>query len=155
MKTLKESLFDKDLIKRKAPTFGDLYKPIEVMTPSTNDIKAIGNMFIMSKLKKDSTPLDLNGVYGYDQFKKLYDYLPYVLGKIAELPYEEEFMNTKSDGNYLSYKWKLDDMMSEYQRSNGVKLEFSVMIANWKPLIQICKSNMQGIWTVAIKYDKI
>ena len=94
MKSLKESLFDSDIIEKDLK-FGDMYEPVEVLYPSTSDIKNISNMFIMSKLKRETHPLSLDGVYGYDQFKKLLDFLPYVLSKIAEMPLEEKFISYK------------------------------------------------------------
>ena len=153
MKSLSESLFDKDLISKDL-TFGDMYEPEEILYSSTDNLKVIGNMFVGSKLKKDVKPLDLDGVLGYDQFKKLLDYLPYVLGKVAELPLEERFESAKYDGNCVSYEFKMDDMFREYIRRNSAKLSFTMSKWEWEPQLQIRKSTMQGLWGMTIKYRK-
>jgi len=153
MKSLSESLFDKDIIEKDLK-FGDMYEPVEVSYPSTNDIKIISNMFVMSKLKRETHPLSLDGVYGYDQFKKLLDFLPYVLSKIAEMPLEEKFISTKTDGNYISYEFLMKDMFKNCIRTNSSGLYFTMMIYDWKPILQIRKSNMRGLTTITIKYNK-
>ena len=156
MKSLKESLFDSDIIEKDLK-FGDMYEPVEVLYPSTSDIKNISNMFVMSKLKKETHPLSLDGVYGYDQFKKLLDFLPYVLSKIAEMPLEEKFISTKTDGNYINYEFLMKKMFKNYIRNirtNFTGLYFTMMIYDWKPMLQIRKSNMQGLATISIKYNK-
>ena len=155
MKTLRESLFDKDLIKRKPATFGDLYKPVKILYRGTEDLEVIGNMFVMSKLKNNTTPLELDGIAGYDRFKKLLDYLPYVLSKVAELPIDERFESIKTDGNYVGYEFKLDDMFKNTLRSNSTKLGIYMSKSDWQPELHILKSNWQGSWGMIIKYDKI
>lgn len=148
-----ESLFDKDLVEKNL-TFGDMYEPICIHHGNNPaNIKAIGNMFVISKLKTIE-PMSLDGVPGYDNYKKLLVYLPYVLAKVGELPLEEKFVNTKSDGNYIKYEFKMSDMFREYQRTNGNKLSFTIRIMDWKPTLQICKSTMTGISSILIDYEK-
>ena len=154
MKTLAESLFDTEKHIEKDLTFGDVYKPICIRHGNdAANIKAIGNMFVMSKLKTIE-PMSLDGVPGYDNYKKLLVYLPYVLAKVGELPLEEKFVNTKDDGNYIKYEFKMSDMFREYQRANGNKLSFTIRIMDWKPTLQIYKSTMTGISSILIDYEK-
>ena len=153
MKSLQESLFDTEKHIEKDLTFGDVYKPIEILYPSTKDIQVIGNAFTMSKLKTVK-PLSLDNVDGYKQFDKLLDFLPYVLGKVAELPLEEKFIATKMDSNYISYEFKMSNMFNNYQRPSSAIVRFSMMIVDWKPILQIFKSDKSGLKTVSIKYGK-
>ena len=142
MKTLQESLFDTEKNIEKDLEFGDLYKPIEILYSNTENLKVIGNMFVMSKLKDGVTPVELNGIDGYDRFKKLLDYLPYVLGKVAELPVEERFESKKSDGNYVSYEFKLDDMFKNVMKANSTRLALYMSKWDWQPELHIIKSNI-------------
>ena len=154
MKTLAESLFDTEKHIKKDLTFGDVYKPIGICHGNDPaNIKAIGNMFVMSKLKTIE-PMSLDGVPGYDNYKKLLVYLPYVLAKVGGLPLEEKFVNTKDDGNYIKYEFEMSDMFREYQRTNGNKLSFTIRIMDWKPTLQIYKSTMTGISSILIDYEK-
>ncbi len=154
MKTLAESLFDTKEHIEKDLTFGDVYKPVGIKHGNDPaNIKVIGNMFVMSKLKTIE-PMSLDGVPGYDNYKKLLAYLPYVLAKVGELPLEEKFVNTKNDGNYIKYEFKMSDMFREYQRTNGNRLSFTIRIMDWKPTLQIYKSTMTGISSILIDYEK-
>ena len=157
MKTLQESLFDDKLIEKDI-TFGDIYKPVAVFYRDIQNVQAIGNMFVLSKLKNikplSSNELSLNGIVGYSDRIKLFNYLPYVLAKIAELPIEERFETAKQDGNYIPYEFAMEKMFKDCIRSNSTGLYFTMSKYNWDPELCIRKSTMNGMWQIVIKYEK-
>jgi hypothetical protein len=164
MKTLVESLFDTENNIEKDLTFGDIYKPVDIKFSRSLDAEAIGNMFVMSKLK-NIKPLSLDGIRSYDNFKRWFPYLPYVLAKVAELPLDEKFMNTRIDANNINYEFKLEKMFREYQRAHNTnvyakrsdsfsKLSFTMMTFDYKPSLQIRKTTNKGILSITIEYDR-
>ena len=73
------------------------------------------------------------------------------------MPLEEKFISTKTDGNYINYEFLMKKMFKNYIRNirtNFTGLYFTMMIYDWKPMLQIRKSNMQGLATISIKYNK-
>ena len=153
MKTLKESLFDKDLVEREI-NFGGTYVPVEILFSSTENCKQIGDSLNISKLKKDANPLSLNGVDGYDQYEKYLTYLPYVLAKVAKLPLEDKFESVKTDMQYNSYCWKLTKMFRDYQKSIKNPLIFIMMKWDGTPILQIRKTHGYGLIYITIKYKQ-
>lgn len=153
MKTLAESLFDDDLITKELPTFGNMYKPVEISYSSTENIQQVGDSFVLSKLKKYVNPLSLDGVDGYNKFAKQFDYLRYVLSKVDELPQEEKFISSEHKVAYSSYDSQLNEMFGKYLKSNFKHLLYFEMTKwNWKPMLQIHKFG-RVLYVITIKYD--
>ena len=153
MKSLRESLFDDDLVTKELPTFGDMYKPVEISYSSTEDIQQVGDSFVLSRLKKDIKPLNLDGIDGYNEFAKQPDYLPCVLSKVNELPQEEKFISAERKCEYSSYDSQLNEMFGKYLKSNSKhSIYFEMTKWNWKPMLQIRKFG-RVLYVVTIKYD--
>ena len=91
MKTLQESLFDKDIV-TKDLTFGDLYEPVSIssygIAHAGEVYTDIANVFIESKLKKSATPMDVTKLPGVEIFcsKRGKEAMSYIIGIVMELP---------------------------------------------------------------------
>ena len=155
MKSLQESLFDKNLATQEMSVFGDLYEPEEIYYGGwVENMKIVGNMFVMSKLKKDIKPISLDNINVYNEFKEELKYLPYVLAKVNELPLEPEFLSNKNNGNYTRYGYALDLDMRPYQKSGNHFLVFTIYVWNYEPQLQISKRYQRGTSSITIKYKR-
>lgn len=108
MRTLAESLFDKDIVTKNL-TFGDLYEPVSIssygISRAAEVYTDIANMFIESKLKKNITSVDITKLPGVEIFvsKRGKEAMNCILGVIMNLP-AKEF----TDWGTNDYKKELD-----------------------------------------------
>ena len=102
MKTLVESLFDRDLVEKNLPVFGNLYKVKEIRLAGTRRGIGMGaekcysllmSNFNEEKLKKDIKPLDLSKVQGYDKNLDELQYLLALIANITVLPSDQKSWN--------------------------------------------------------------
>ena len=91
MRSLKESLFDKDIVTRDIPMFGDLFEVSSISYPNcpreysgASALKLIMSNFNEQKLKRDIKPLNLSKVEGY--YEDPLDLLRYILALINQMP---------------------------------------------------------------------
>ena len=158
MKTLVESLFDKDLIKRKL-VFGDLYKPTNIMYGSRIDLTEIGDMFNMSKLKKDVEPINLDNVawYGANSRGDKGKFLEYVLAKVNTSHPDVKFIEA-TQYDRAKINGELEDLFKKYietptGNSENHSIEFDMSKSKDRPLLHIFKSTPTDYYQILIEYD--
>ena len=100
MKTLVESLFDKDLVQKNLPVFGDLFEVEKIRLAGTREALGSGDEEIhgrimkgldAKRLKHDIKPINLMGVPGY--YNVTLEELQYLLAAVANitiLPSDQE-----------------------------------------------------------------
>ena len=157
MKSLAESIFDKDLVEKEVK-FGDMYKPVWITSTNRDDpFMRITTMFNMGKLKKAAKgkELDLSAV----QQNSHYDnkYLPtieMIAGLVADFPYKPK----------PYYDIDIIDTFKPLARSPLWRRSISVSISgshgavcdNGDGIVElhITKSNMTEYTDVIIKFEK-
>ena len=158
MKSLRESIFDKDLV-TKDIKFGDIYKPVWISsTNSDNPFKKITNMFNMGELRKAAKDkkLDLSGVQQNSHYDNKYlDTIEMIAGLVADFTY-----NPKSYG----YDSKIIDTFKPLARQPDWRRGISVSICgshgavcdNGDGIVElhITKSNMTEYVNVIIKFEE-
>ena len=157
MKSLSESLFDKDLVQKDLPTFGDVYKPVRVSsTNSDYPYKKIANMFVGSKLKNTAKPLslsDVNGFTSYPSDSKSREIIELIAGMVADIPLTDEMIGDKH--------WALDEkeknklfaplVRQPYWR-NGIYINLSNSFTGVS--LEIIRSSRIEFTQITIKYEK-
>ena len=154
MKSLTESLFDKDLTSKDIK-FGDKFKPV-VVYGLQHGATPIFNMFVMSKLKKAAPyKVDLSDVMGCQEFDKLREPLEYILSIVAELPLKEKFIT--HDLGSIVYDSLLRDGFADLVRNNlyGRTVWLEIIKLNGHPSVFIVRSNANGRDSIRIDYEEI
>ena len=154
MKSLQESLFDKDLAEKDLK-FGDVYKPKYVTcTDGRDGFKIIENMFSMGKLRKAGKRLDLSRcVSSYTNTNHI-EVIELIAGIFAEFPlWDIDFL-----GNYGKYSKKIEEVFKPLARpplwGRSIYITISRPYGNDVELA-INKSNMTESVRVTIKYEKV
>lgn len=157
MKSLVESIFDKDLVEKEVK-FGDMYKPVWITSTNRDaPFMRITTMFNMGKLKKAAKDKELN--LSEVQQNSHYDnkYLPtieMIAGLIADFPYKPK----------PYYDIDIIDTFKPLARSPLWRRGISVSISgshgavcdNGDGIVElhITKSNMTEYTDVVIKFEK-
>lgn len=157
MKSLKESLFDSDLVKKDIK-FGDVYKPVFITCTNNNfPFKKISNMFNIGKLRKEckDKKLDLSAVPQNSHCDNRYlETIELITGIVSEFKlksklyeYDKDIMSTFSSLTRSPY-WKrgIDITIG----SHGSMFNDGLL-----PELYITKSNASEYTRVIIKYEKI
>ena len=148
MKSLKESLFDRDLVE-KAPTFGDMYKPVSIYYDFDVDtIKLIGKEFSLSKLKKNCSPTNINleelGCYWGS--KTYFEFMPYLLTRIDKTAQDLRVRGGE----------KLTNLFKEFLKSKQSQLKWAVLDCGkeLRVFITIPKTEPSEYYRITIKYEE-
>ena len=122
--TAMESLFDKDLVERDIPRFGDVFEPYSIITRRGKHRDALNNkeaqslimsVFNQSKLQHDIKPMDLSKVIDYEWNSESLSNLPYILNLIANIPVsKEECDSWKSFDEIL--KDEIKELLNRYKK---------------------------------------
>ena len=158
MKSLKESLFDKDLVEKDIK-FGDVYKPVWITSTNRDaPFMRITTMFNMGKLKKAAKDkkLDLSEVPQNSHYDDKYlETIEMIAGLVADFPYRPE----------PYYDKDIIDTFKPLARSplfrRGIDVSLSgehggVYFSKDLDIIElhITKSNMTEYTDVIIKFEK-
>jgi len=112
MKTLQESLFDKDIVKGSAVKLGELYglSTISHYNGVTNNVRKVFAMFDEKLWKKEKFPIKVPSDHGFISYWKMYDsrmdlfvnmFLNTPMEEINKL-FEEQYQGSKMLAQYLS-----------------------------------------------------
>lgn len=159
MKSLAESLFDKDLVEKEVK-FGDMYKPVWITSTNRDaPFMRITTMFNMSKLKKAAKDkeLDLSEVPQNSHYDNKYlETIEMIAGLVADFPY---------DPKTYSYDINITDTFKSLARSplwrRGISVSISgehggICFSGDADVVElhITKSNMTEYTDVIIKFEK-
>ena len=157
MKSLSESLFDRDLI-GKDIKFGDIYEPIWITsTNSDSPFKKITNMFNMGKLRKEGRDkkLDLSTVPQNSRYDNAYlETIELIAGLVANITYNP---NAYYDKDIINI-FKPLARSPYFRRGIDVNIRGSHgdVFGNGDDILElhITKSNMTEYVNVVIKFKK-
>ena len=149
MKSLSESLFDRDLI-GKDIKFGDIYEPYWITsTTSDSPFKKITNMFNMGKLRKAYKPLNLSNVKRNGHYDESYiEVIELIVGAVSNMPLKEK----------IDYDKDIDKLFESFARSPYWKRGITILMGESSRFnivsLYITRSNMSEYTNITINFKK-
>ncbi len=170
MKSLVESLFDRDIVEKDIK-IGDQYKPIGIWIengvsssrPVKDEIKGISNMFMKPKLKSIAPYIMSNNDIAdlmsptQKQLASLADFLQYIIPVILKLPLKKEFTEDNSYVSTYVYSEELNNLFEKtvirhsYDRSLNMEINKRLD----KIFLTIRRKHESGIGSITVTFEKI